>query len=222
MKGTTGAPGTIRTSDPQIRSLMLYPAELRARGGGGHIEGGFGARKPLRAGIWVRIPRRVIRALSLLAVVLLSGCASDTVRYPSLSPRPIERLGFDEPIAPAPEAARSEPSLDARLAEVARASQERGRRVEAAFARAEERVGRAAGGSAGSDEWLEAHVALGELDVLRSETSEALTALEQLAADRAVAGGPPYAALDQAITSERAAVAALTARIDTLQRRLPR
>jgi hypothetical protein len=26
----SGAPGTIRTSDPQIRSLMLYPAELRA------------------------------------------------------------------------------------------------------------------------------------------------------------------------------------------------
>src|SRR5436853_6969111 len=29
--GVGGAPGTIRTSDPQIRSLMLYPAELRAR-----------------------------------------------------------------------------------------------------------------------------------------------------------------------------------------------
>jgi hypothetical protein len=28
--GEFGAPGTIRTSDPQIRSLMLYPAELRA------------------------------------------------------------------------------------------------------------------------------------------------------------------------------------------------
>jgi hypothetical protein len=27
----TGAPGRIRTSDPQIRSLVLYPAELRAR-----------------------------------------------------------------------------------------------------------------------------------------------------------------------------------------------
>jgi hypothetical protein len=25
-----GAPGAIRTPDPQIRSLMLYPAELRA------------------------------------------------------------------------------------------------------------------------------------------------------------------------------------------------
>ena len=34
-----GAPGTIRTSDPQIRSLVLYPAELRARfsfGSSGH------------------------------------------------------------------------------------------------------------------------------------------------------------------------------------------
>ena len=28
-----GAPGRIRTSDPQIRSLVLYPAELRARAG---------------------------------------------------------------------------------------------------------------------------------------------------------------------------------------------
>jgi hypothetical protein len=25
-----GAPGRIRTSDPQVRSLVLYPAELRA------------------------------------------------------------------------------------------------------------------------------------------------------------------------------------------------
>ena len=33
-KGFNGAPGEIRTPDPQIRSLVLYPAELRARGGG--------------------------------------------------------------------------------------------------------------------------------------------------------------------------------------------
>jgi hypothetical protein len=32
-----GAPGTIRTSDPQIRSLMLYPAELRARFSRDHV-----------------------------------------------------------------------------------------------------------------------------------------------------------------------------------------
>ena len=35
-KGKTGAPGRIRTSGPQIRSLVLYPAELRARGERGH------------------------------------------------------------------------------------------------------------------------------------------------------------------------------------------
>ena len=34
-----GAPGTIRTSDPQIRSLVLYPAELRARAGPGPSPG---------------------------------------------------------------------------------------------------------------------------------------------------------------------------------------
>ena len=34
-----GAPGTIRTSDPQIRSLMLYPAELRARIGKARLVG---------------------------------------------------------------------------------------------------------------------------------------------------------------------------------------
>jgi hypothetical protein len=41
-KERTGAPGEIRTPNPQIRSLVLYPVELRAhvplsavRGGGG-------------------------------------------------------------------------------------------------------------------------------------------------------------------------------------------
>jgi hypothetical protein len=40
-----GAPGTIRTSDPQIRSLMLYPAELRVLGGV-LISGGAQPRNP--------------------------------------------------------------------------------------------------------------------------------------------------------------------------------
>ena len=30
-QGNVGAPERIRTSDPQIRSLVLYPAELRVR-----------------------------------------------------------------------------------------------------------------------------------------------------------------------------------------------
>jgi hypothetical protein len=31
-KGVYGTPGGIRTPDPQVRSLMLYPAELPAHG----------------------------------------------------------------------------------------------------------------------------------------------------------------------------------------------
>src|ERR1700745_2112114 len=44
---SSGAPGRIRTSDPQIRSLVLYPAELRALlvpRAGAPLRGG--ARKP--------------------------------------------------------------------------------------------------------------------------------------------------------------------------------
>ena len=49
-----GAPERIRTSDPQIRSLVLYPAELRARGvprerQGRDIGGGLDARNPKAA-----------------------------------------------------------------------------------------------------------------------------------------------------------------------------
>lgn len=33
MSSENGAPGAIRTPDPQIRSLMLYPAELRVQWG---------------------------------------------------------------------------------------------------------------------------------------------------------------------------------------------
>ena len=60
MSAKNGAPGRIRTSDPQIRSLVLYPAELRARGAGKRqgrdIRGGNDARNPWRAGKeWIEL-----------------------------------------------------------------------------------------------------------------------------------------------------------------------
>src|SRR5438270_723757 len=39
-----GAPERIRTSDPQIRSLVLYPTELRARRNGGSEASSAGKR----------------------------------------------------------------------------------------------------------------------------------------------------------------------------------
>src|SRR3569833_1520690 len=51
-EGMVGAPERIRTSDPQIRSLVLYPAELRARLEGANLLGRPGKGKnyppPLR------------------------------------------------------------------------------------------------------------------------------------------------------------------------------
>ncbi len=39
-----GAPGAIRTPDLLIRSQMLYPAELRVRGGGFLLGDAFGCK----------------------------------------------------------------------------------------------------------------------------------------------------------------------------------
>ena len=164
----------------------------------------------------------MIRTSLLLSVIALAGCAKDAGRYPSLSPRPVERIGFEEPAAPPPAPVRVDPALDAQIAEATRTGADRESRAREALAEAERQVARAAGAPAGSDAWLDAQIALGTLDGLRAEVGEGLTALEQSAADRGVAGEPPYPTLDDAIERQRSTAAALTARIDALQQRLAR
>src|SRR6201996_2482931 len=46
-----GAPERIRTSDPQIRSLVLYPAELRVRFEGANLLGSLSKGKHYRTGL---------------------------------------------------------------------------------------------------------------------------------------------------------------------------
>lgn len=60
--GENGAPEEIRTPDPQIRSLVLYPAELRVRGRSGGtacvgdpLKGPFGQCKSISEKI-ARLP----------------------------------------------------------------------------------------------------------------------------------------------------------------------
>ena len=48
VRGKIGAPGAIRTPGPQIRSLMLYPAELRVHWSGADRSGFAGVQVPLR------------------------------------------------------------------------------------------------------------------------------------------------------------------------------
>ena len=134
----------------------------------------------------------------LLLVLACGGCARDDGPYPSLAPRAIERLGFDEPDAPPPAPVVADPALDIEVAAA-------GARIDKAagdFTRALGGVEAAArasrGAAAGSEAWIAAQTALAELDGLRAEVSEVLSDLDALAVRRAAAPAPDYPALEEA------------------------
>lgn len=160
-----------------------------------------------------------LSALFALAISL-SACAREAGDYPSLATRPAERQGFDEPAAPVAEPVRADPALDARIAAAVRALAERRSRFDAAARTAETRIGAASRSPAGSDAWISAQTALADLDVLRAETAEALSPLEDAQAERAGALEPAYPALDTAVKDGEALSADQATRIDTLQARL--
>ena len=117
---------------------------------------------------------------------------------------------------------RTDPALDASIAAIASAAAARTPAFAAARTRAPTAVAAAARPPAGSEPWLDAQGALGDLDVLRAEASEAVTTLDQAAADRAVAGEPPYPALDAALANARARLAEIAGASAALAARLTR
>ncbi|HEX8387581.1 MAG TPA: hypothetical protein VF636_01075 [Sphingomonas sp.] len=137
----------------------------------------------------------MIRPSHLLALLLAAGCARQEGTYPSLAIRPIERLGFEEPDPKPARPPVADPALDARLGEVGAALAESAAEFSAAAGRAETAAARARGAAAGSEPWLEAQVALGELDVLRAATSERFTDVAELVVARATTLQGEYPAL---------------------------
>ncbi len=134
----------------------------------------------------------------LLLSLACAGCARDAGPYPSLSPRAVEKLGFDEPDAPPPARIVADPDLDVDVA----AAGARRDKASADFTRAlvgVERSARAARGAAvGSEAWLTAQTALAELDGLRAEVSEVLAGLDERAVERAATLAPDYPSLEAA------------------------
>jgi len=155
-------------------------------------------------------------SLLLCAALLTSACAVTEGPYPSLAPRPAEKLGFAEPPAPPPALVVADPGLDTRLADNARERAAAVRAFDAGAARADRLVRAARGARAGSDAWLDAQTALAELDALKARHQDALGVLEDAAAMRAQALQPAYPALEQALDAARAASTAQTRRIDAL------
>ena len=126
------------------------------------------------------LPIRRILVL-LPGLVLGSACAPDA-SFPSLEPRPGERLSNDEPVrqtVPVP----PDPALSAQAAELVAAARRGQAEFEAALAEARAKVARA--GAAGSDSWIEAQQAISRLEAARASTSRALADLDKLSIERA-------------------------------------
>ncbi len=165
---------------------------------------------------------RSARVMALLAALAsVAGCAKDRTVYPSLAPRPNEKLGFAEPAAPAAPEPAADPALDTALARIAQQQAEAARDFDRAATRAETLARAARGAKVGSDAWIAAQTAIADLDALRSANGDTIDTLDELARTRAAALRPAYAPLENALTAARAAAAAQTARIDTLAASLP-
>ena len=139
----------------------------------------------------------MIRHAPLVAVaaLLLAGCARDPRSYPSLAPRPIEKLSFAEPEAPAPAPATADPALDASLAAIEVRLKAVGGGFTTDAAKAQAAASRARGKAVGSDPWLDAQAALAGLDDWRAQASAIVTDIDELASARAATLAPDYPAL---------------------------
>ncbi|MDR6787268.1 hypothetical protein J2Y58_000609 [Sphingomonas sp. BE138] len=157
----------------------------------------------------------------LASLSLVAACASDPTVYPSLAPRPVEKLGFEEPAPPPAAPAGPDAALDATLAANAQQRTTAARDFDRAAARADTLVRTARGAKVGSDAWIAAQTAIADLDALRSAYGDTIDALDELARTRAAALQPAYPALDQALAAARATARSQTTRIDTLGAALP-
>lgn len=166
------------------------------------------------------LPARLPAALTgaLLAASLaasLGGCVTEGP-FPSLAPRPDERLAIEEPVRTAVVVA-DDPAVRARVAALIDEARQAARlfdRDYAAGARAAQRRG-----PTGSESWVEAELALSRLEAARGGTSDAAAELHQLAlalADRPISADDQQA-LDAAIAEADRIVADQQARIELLQ-----
>ena len=150
------------------------------------------------------------RLLSL-PLLALAGCATGG-EFPSLAPRPVEQLSFEEPVRVDPPVA-ADPALRARANAFVAAARGGERAFETSYGEALPRVRSA--GAAGSDSWVQAQEAISRVEASRAITSSALADLEVWLTE--ISAQPVNAELWAEIEQDRAAIAALA---DAQTRRL--
>ena len=127
-------------------------------------------------------------SLTLPAIALVISLGSCTVRddgFPSLLPRPIEQRSDAEPVV-APTSPIADPALDTDIVRLEKALADTKAAFDASTAKAERLARYARGATAGDSRWLDAQVALAELDVLRGETGNVVMEINQLEIGRSV------------------------------------
>ncbi len=135
---------------------------------------------------------KLFRVLVLCcAASLFAGCVSEGP-FPSLAPRPDERLSIDEPVREAPRIA-DDSALRVRINGLVSEARSGGGDFERDYDAAARASARA--GATGSDSWIEAQQAISRVEVARGRVTDAAAELHQLALDRA---GRPTSAADQA------------------------
>lgn len=154
-------------------------------------------------------------ALLLSASLIVAGCAAKGP-FPSLAPRPAERLSMDEPVRPTV-ATPADSGLAARITELLAEARSGQSAFDAALPAARADVG-AAGGS-GSEAWIGAQEAISRLEAARAKTVAALAELDKIGVERA---GKPTSAdqlrlLSDALESAEALAHGQQTEIDRLK-----
>ncbi|MET3826806.1 MULTISPECIES: hypothetical protein [Sphingomonas] len=161
-------------------------------------------------------PSRLVVAFLLVT----GGCTTPrSAEFPSLLPRAIESRSDAEPVAPVM-IVETEPATDATLVDLEKAIDTAAKTFDAAADDADRNAKAAQGDAVGSDRWIAAQTALGQLDGLRATTSSAITDLDELALTRAAAGKPDYPAIATLRQKAQAALQKQAARIQEIQARL--
>jgi hypothetical protein len=157
-----------------------------------------------------------MRPFLLLPVALLAACVSEGP-FPSLAPRPDERLAIEEPVRPAPQIA-DDSALRVRVNGLVAEARAGGADFSRDYGAAAQAAAR--GGAQGSDSWMAAEQAVSRLEASRGRSDAAAAELHQIALARANEPTSPadLSALNAAIEEADGIVAEQQARMNRLQR----
>lgn len=126
-----------------------------------------------------------LRFAGLCCLVLLSACAADEGRFPSLERRPYETDNpIQEPVAPPPAPA----VLSAELAAKVDALIARHRAAQGAFAKGlgsiQAMASKAAGSTPGTESWVNAHLQLSRFDKARADSVSVVREFDSLISEQ--------------------------------------